>query len=65
MARGFVGGREGWNLELRMYVGAADPQDTIEIDGDPPVRMTIDALLARGYRFVTVDELLDVSAYET
>jgi peptidoglycan/xylan/chitin deacetylase (PgdA/CDA1 family) len=28
------------------------------------VRMTIDALLARGYRFVTVDELLDVSAYE-
>jgi 4-hydroxy-tetrahydrodipicolinate reductase len=41
VARGFVGGREVLNLELRMYVGAADPQDTVEIDGDPPVRMTI------------------------
>jgi hypothetical protein len=41
VARGFVGGREVLNLELRMYVGAAEPQDTIEIDGDPPVHMTI------------------------
>ncbi|HEX9369512.1 MAG TPA: dihydrodipicolinate reductase [Roseiflexaceae bacterium] len=41
VARGFVGGREVLNLELRMYVGAPDPQDTVEIDGDPPVRMTI------------------------
>ncbi len=41
VARGYIGGREVLNLELRMYVGAADPQDTIEIDGDPPVRMTI------------------------
>ncbi len=41
VARGIVGGREVLNLELRMYVGANDPQDTIEIDGDPPVRMTI------------------------
>jgi 2,4-diaminopentanoate dehydrogenase len=28
-------------LELRMYVGAPDAQDTVEIDGDPPVHMTI------------------------
>lgn len=41
VARGFVGEREVLNLELRMYVGAPDPQDTVEIEGDPPVRMTI------------------------
>ena len=41
VARGFVGEREAITLELRMYVGAPDPQDTIEIDGDPPVRMTV------------------------
>lgn len=41
VARGFAGGREVLNLELRMYVGAAEPQDTIEIEGDPPVRMTV------------------------
>jgi peptidoglycan-N-acetylglucosamine deacetylase len=28
------------------------------------VRLTVDGLLARGYRFVTVDELLDVPAYQ-
>jgi 4-hydroxy-tetrahydrodipicolinate reductase len=41
VARGFVGEREVLRLELRMYVGAPDPQDVVEIDGDPPVRMTI------------------------
>ncbi len=41
VARGFAGGREVLSLELRMYVGAADPQDTVTIDGDPPVHMTI------------------------
>jgi 4-hydroxy-tetrahydrodipicolinate reductase len=41
VARGFVGEREAISLELRMYVGAPDPRDTVEIDGDPPVRMTI------------------------
>jgi 4-hydroxy-tetrahydrodipicolinate reductase len=41
VARGFMGGREVLSLELRMYVGAPDPQDTVEIDGDPPVKMTI------------------------
>ena len=28
-----------------MYVGATDPQDTVEIDGDPPVKMTVTAEL--------------------
>ncbi|MFN8504908.1 dihydrodipicolinate reductase [Kouleothrix sp.] len=41
VARGFIGEREVLRLELRMYLGAPDPQDTVEIDGDPPVRMTI------------------------
>jgi 4-hydroxy-tetrahydrodipicolinate reductase len=41
VARGFVGEREAISLELRMYVGAPDPQDTVELDGDPPVRMTV------------------------
>jgi 4-hydroxy-tetrahydrodipicolinate reductase len=41
VARGFIDEREVLNLELRMYVGAPDPQDTIAIDGDPQVHMTI------------------------
>ncbi|HEU5103050.1 MAG TPA: dihydrodipicolinate reductase [Roseiflexaceae bacterium] len=41
IARGFVAGREVLNLELQMYVGAPEPCDSVEIDGDPPVRMTI------------------------
>lgn len=41
IARGYINEREVITLELRMYVGATDPQDTVEIDGDPPLRMTI------------------------
>jgi 2,4-diaminopentanoate dehydrogenase len=41
VARGYVGDREAITLELRMYVGAEDAQDTVEIDGDPPVRMSV------------------------
>jgi hypothetical protein len=41
VARGFIGEREVLRLELRMYLGAPDPQDTVAIDGEPPVRMTI------------------------
>jgi 2,4-diaminopentanoate dehydrogenase len=41
VARGLIAGREVLNLELRMYVGAPDPQDTITIDGDPPIHMTV------------------------
>lgn len=31
------GGRERLRLELQMYVGAPDPEDRVEIDGDPPL----------------------------
>ncbi len=41
IARGYIGEREVITLNLRMYIGAPDPQDTVEIDGDPPLRMTI------------------------
>ena len=41
VARGFIGGREVLNLELQMYVGAPEPRDSVAIDGDPPVQMTI------------------------
>jgi len=41
IARGFLNEREVLSLELRMYLGAPDPQDTVEIDGDPPVRMSV------------------------
>lgn len=41
VATGMLGGREVLRLELRMYLGAPDPQDSVEIDGDPPIRMTV------------------------
>ncbi|MFO7167571.1 MAG: dihydrodipicolinate reductase [Chloroflexota bacterium] len=41
VARGYIGEREVLTLELRMYLGAPDAQDTVEIDGDPPVRMSV------------------------
>lgn len=41
VARGFIGQHEALNLELRMYLGARDPQDTVQIDGDPPIHMTV------------------------
>src|SRR4029079_19643186 len=41
IVRGFVAGREVLRLELEMYVSAPHARDTGEIDGAPPVRMTI------------------------
>lgn len=41
VASGHKNGREVVRLELRMYLGAPDSQDTIEIDADPPIKMTI------------------------
>jgi 4-hydroxy-tetrahydrodipicolinate reductase len=41
IARGFVKGEERITLELRMYVGARDAQDTIIIDSNPPIHTTI------------------------
>jgi 4-hydroxy-tetrahydrodipicolinate reductase len=40
-ANGRVGGREVVSLELRMYVGARDPQDGVTIDGEPPLKLVI------------------------
>jgi 2,4-diaminopentanoate dehydrogenase len=41
IARGTVGGNEKLYLELQMYVGAKDPSDTVELRGDPELRLTI------------------------
>jgi 4-hydroxy-tetrahydrodipicolinate reductase len=41
IARGFVGGEEKIHMELQMYVGAADPHDTIELRGTPGLKLTI------------------------
>jgi 4-hydroxy-tetrahydrodipicolinate reductase len=41
IARGFSLGREKIVLELKMYVGAKDPADTIELTGDPNISMII------------------------
>ncbi|MGA8101871.1 MAG: hypothetical protein WB869_06945 [Candidatus Acidiferrales bacterium] len=41
IARGFSLGREKIILELKMYVGAKDPADTIELAGEPNISMII------------------------
>jgi hypothetical protein len=41
VAKGILGGQELVVLDLRMYVGARNPHDSILIDGTPPVDMTI------------------------
>ena len=41
IARGTSQGKELVFLELRMYVGAKDPADTIELTGHPSVRLVI------------------------
>jgi 4-hydroxy-tetrahydrodipicolinate reductase len=41
IVRGKRTGEELIGLELQMYVGAKAPQDSILIDGDPPIDMTI------------------------
>jgi hypothetical protein len=41
IARGFSLGREKIILELKMYVGAKDPADKIELTGEPNVSMII------------------------
>jgi 4-hydroxy-tetrahydrodipicolinate reductase len=40
--RGVRGRREVLTLELRMYVGAPNPRDVIEIDGEPPLRLVLE-----------------------
>ncbi len=40
-ARGFVGPEAVLALDLQMYVGADNPHDAIEIDGDPPIDLDV------------------------
>ncbi len=39
--RGLIDDREVVRLDLEMSLGATDPRDTIEIDGTPPVRLSV------------------------
>ncbi len=41
VAKGILAGQELVVLDLRMYLGAQNPHDSILIDGDPPLDMTI------------------------
>lgn len=41
VARGLAGGQEKVYLELNMYVGAPNPSDTIELTGEPNLRLVI------------------------
>jgi hypothetical protein len=41
VARGVAGGKEKIFLELKMYVGAKNPTDTIELQGEPHLTLTI------------------------
>jgi hypothetical protein len=41
IARGFAGGKEKILLELKMFVGAKDPVDTIELEGEPHLALMI------------------------
>jgi len=41
VAKGILGGQELIVLDLRMYLNASNPHDSILIDGTPPVDMTI------------------------
>jgi 4-hydroxy-tetrahydrodipicolinate reductase len=41
IARGIGGGKERIFLELKMYIGARNPADTIELQGEPHLALTI------------------------
>jgi 2,4-diaminopentanoate dehydrogenase len=41
VARGMAGGDEKIHLELKMYVGAENSEDTITLEGEPDITMTI------------------------
>lgn len=41
IARGLSGGQEKIHLELRMYVGAKETSDTIELTGEPNIRLSL------------------------
>jgi 4-hydroxy-tetrahydrodipicolinate reductase len=37
-------GRQVVELDLKMYVGAPDPGDTVRLEGDPPITASINGL---------------------
>jgi len=40
-ASGFCDGRRVIDMDLRMYIGAPDPMDSVEVDGDPKLHLVI------------------------
>lgn len=42
VARAQVGGRERLSLDLQMYVGADRPRDVVQVEGNPPIDLTVD-----------------------
>ena len=42
VGRGFVGGRELVTLDIAMYVGAPNSHDTVQIEGNPSVTVTVE-----------------------
>lgn len=42
VAQGIVGGEARILLDLQMSVGARDPRDTVDLIGDPPLRMNLE-----------------------
>ena len=41
VGRGLAGGVEKIFMELKMYVGAKNPSDTVELKGEPSISMTV------------------------
>jgi 4-hydroxy-tetrahydrodipicolinate reductase len=41
IGRGTAGGKEKIFMELKMYVGAKNPSDTVELAGEPNISLTI------------------------
>jgi 4-hydroxy-tetrahydrodipicolinate reductase len=39
--QGLIDGTERLTLDLKMYVGADAPHDTVQVDGDPPMDLTV------------------------
>ena len=46
LAQGLSGGREVLTLRFRAFIGAPKPHDTIEIEGNPSLKVTIDGGVA-------------------
>lgn len=41
---GWIGDKAHVDLDLKMYVGAPDPGDTVVLEGDPPINVRVDGL---------------------